>query len=99
EEYLLLVHQDSNFGNLASLRGRDLLYYDNPVMCLSFPWLETVLASEGIPSATNFFHAEVPKLKVSSAALPVFFRTADACLVNRRAFETLVELNPQVGRK
>jgi ABC-type phosphate/phosphonate transport system substrate-binding protein len=99
EEYLLLVHRDSKFEDLASLRGANLLYYENAVMCLSIPWLETVFASQGLPSVTNFFRTETAKPKISATVLPVFFRTTDACLVNRRAFETLVELNPQVGRK
>ena len=37
--------------------------------------------------------------KLSKVVLNVFFRQTDACLVTRRGFATMAELNPQVGRQ
>ena len=99
EEYVLLVHRASVIEQLAQLRGHELLVFKNPRAGLAEPWLDIQLMGSGQPAATAFFSRieRVPKL--SKVVLPVFFRQADACLVTRRGFETMCELNPQIGRQ
>jgi len=66
-------------------------------MCLALPWLETMLDTEGLGVGTDFWDTITSVKKLSRVVLPVFFGKADACLVTRRGFDLLAELNPQVG--
>jgi ABC-type phosphate/phosphonate transport system substrate-binding protein len=99
EEYVLVVHRDSGIERIEDLRSRSLVIFQNPRASLAQVWLETLLAEAklGRPAdlcvRLNFFN------KLSRVILPVFFRQTDACLVTRSGFETMSELNPQVGRQ
>lgn len=99
EEYLLLVHRESAFQSVRELEGHHLGVFNHASMVVATTWLDVVLAREKLPVAEEFFGRIDRKPKAASIVLPVFFRSAEACLVNRRAFETMVELNPQLGKK
>lgn len=96
-EYLLLVRKDSPIKRLEDLKGRRLLALDDPKMCLAIQWLDVLLIQGGFSKAADFFSGITSRKKLSAVVLPVFFHSADVCLVVRRGFETMVELNPQVG--
>jgi phosphonate transport system substrate-binding protein len=98
EEYVVLVHRDSGIEEVAQLRGRRLLVLQNPRMSLATVWLDTVLMQKGFEATTRFCGTVTSLNKLSRVVLPVFFRQSDACLVTRRGFETMSELNPQVGK-
>ncbi|MHB1309142.1 MAG: phosphate/phosphite/phosphonate ABC transporter substrate-binding protein [Limisphaerales bacterium] len=98
EEYVLLVHRDSAIKRIKDLRGRSVGCWQNSRMSLGPAWLDTILVQGGFPRATEF--CRVTQInKLSRAVLPVFFRQADACVVTRRGFNNMVELNPQVGQR
>jgi phosphonate transport system substrate-binding protein len=99
DEYLLLVNEDSNLRTLADLRHKSLNVYDNPRMCLAANWLQSLLASSKLGTSEEFFGRPSSLSKLSKVVLPVYFRQIDACLVTRRGFSTMCELNPQLGRK
>lgn len=99
ERYVLLVREDSGLSELKQLERRPLLVLQNPRMSLAVLWLDTLLLENGLKPATGFWSRITFANKATKAALPVFFRQADACLITRRAFETLIELNPQVGKQ
>jgi ABC-type phosphate/phosphonate transport system substrate-binding protein len=99
DEYLLLVHEDSSIRTIADLHGRPLNIYANPRMCLAALWLETLLASSNLGAPPEFLGRMAPHDKLSQVVLPVYFRQSDACLVTRRGFSTMCELNPQLSRK
>lgn len=84
---------------LASLAGGDLIALDTAQSCLALPWLNHLLAQEGLPSADAHFGQVTPEGKLSRAVLPVFFKKTAACLVTLQGFETMQELNPQIGRQ
>jgi ABC-type phosphate/phosphonate transport system substrate-binding protein len=68
-------------------------------MSLAAPWLDTLLAGMKLETADRFFGRVKKSNKVAQTVLPVFFESADACLVTRQAFKTMCEMNPQLRRK
>jgi ABC-type phosphate/phosphonate transport system substrate-binding protein len=100
EEYVLLAHRDSGISGLEALRGKRLSLHYAARTCLASDWLDFLLSENGYAPSTDGFFGETRRVpKVSTAVLPVFFRKSDACLVAKSSFETLCELNPQLGRK
>jgi ABC-type phosphate/phosphonate transport system substrate-binding protein len=99
QEYVLLVHQASGLQSLADLRGKSLLLYQNTRTCLDQAWLDTLLSSAHLGVADTFMGRQERNAKLSRVVLPVFFRQADACIVTRRGYGTLCELNPQLARQ
>ncbi|MEZ4483391.1 MAG: PhnD/SsuA/transferrin family substrate-binding protein [Syntrophotaleaceae bacterium] len=97
EEYVVLVHRDSEIQRIQDLRGRRLNFYTNPRMTLAPTWLDTMLIKEGLPRSPEFFRL-TDSSKISNVVLPVFFRQTDACVVTRNSFKTMCELNPQLGQ-
>jgi phosphonate transport system substrate-binding protein len=99
EEYVLLVHRESGFERVGDLRGRSVALFQNPRMSLASVWLDTLLLKGGLAPASSHFGRVTQVTKLPRVVLPVFFRQNDACVVTRRGFETMSELNPQVGRQ
>lgn len=97
DEYLLVTRRGAA-ASLAALKGRTLHVVDGVTDDMSRAWLEHELAAASLPPIALHFGAVVHLPKAARAVLPVYFGQADACLVTKAAFETLVELNPQVGR-
>ena len=99
EEYVLLVNRKKNFKTLADLQGRNLRWGASVRSSLALIWLDTVLAERGFNTSNKFFKTISKKEKISDVILPVFFGKVDACVVTRKAFELMVELNPQIGKQ
>lgn len=99
EQYLVLAHRKRAIAGLAALRGGRLAVFTNSRMSLARAWLEVQLAQAGLPVAGEHFSQLVDHAKLSKSVLEVFFQQADACLVTRRGFATMVEMNPQIGRE
>lgn len=99
DEYVLLVHQDSGLNKLADLQGHSLNILRHSRMNLGLPWFDNLLGEHGFRPAQDFLGKITEELKLTKAVLPVFFRKADACLVTRKGFNTMAELNPQVSRQ
>lgn len=98
ETYLLLVHKDSSLLTLADLKGKKLAVLTGARMSLALPWIDVELARAGLPASVDFVSTLAETVKAPKAILPVFFHQTDACLVTQRAYNTVVELNPQIGR-
>lgn len=99
EQYLLVVHKDSNIQTVSDLKDCRMLVHLNPRLCLALPWLDTIFSEQELSPASNYVASISTKTKLAQVVLPVFFRQSDACIVGRSGFETMKELNPQVGQK
>ncbi|WP_020587179.1 PhnD/SsuA/transferrin family substrate-binding protein [Desulfobacter curvatus] len=99
EEYLLIARNNSSIAQIKDLKGCSLIYPKNPRTVLSVIWLDVTLARAGLSAAAYFFSRMVPVGKVNEALLPVFFGKEDACLVTRKSFDIMAELNPQISRQ
>lgn len=94
----LLVTKRGGIPSLAALKGKSLNTIDGLADDMSRVWLESTLANHGLPPATAHFGTVTRTPKPARGVLPVYFGQADACLVTRSAFQTLAELNPQIGQ-
>ena len=99
EQYILLVRSGNNALDLGNLKGGTLVQFDNLRTSLSRMWLDVQLLERGLPAADSLFEKITRENKLSRAVLPVFFGKAKACLVTREGFDTMKELNPQVGER
>ena len=54
---------------------------------------------QGLPECEKFFATIKSVNRASQALLPVFFQQVDAAVVERHAFKTMVELNPQLNEQ
>ena len=100
EEYALIVHRSAPWTDLKHLQGKKLLVQESSgAASISLLWLDTLLLRQKLPIGPRFFLTVKKVEKSSQAVLPVLFKQADACLVPGWAFDTMVELNPQVGNE
>ncbi len=98
-EYLLLVRRDNGVDAPEGLRDSDLRLLGSYRASLAKAWLDVLLLRKGLGRTDRFFAAIEINTKISKVVLPVFFGQADACVVTRHGFDTMAELNPQIGEK
>lgn len=99
-EFVLLVRRDAGVRSLRDLKNKRLALEVEHDGSIPLIWLETLLMKEGEAEKPHQFFASIRATRKSSpTVLPVFFGQADACIVARGAFETMVELNPQLGKE
>jgi phosphonate transport system substrate-binding protein len=99
EQYVLLVHQGSGIQDLTGLKGRSLEFHHHARTSLATAWLDTLLGGQKLGLTEEVFKKPTRNDRVSRTIHRVFFRQVDACVVTRGAFETAVELNPQVRKE
>jgi ABC-type phosphate/phosphonate transport system substrate-binding protein len=98
EKYALVIHRSAPWTEVKQLRNKKLLVQEsNGSSAISLLWLDNVLYQQRLPESARFFQPLRMVDKPSQAVLPIFFQQADVCLLPRWAYDTMVELNPQVG--
>jgi ABC-type phosphate/phosphonate transport system substrate-binding protein len=99
ERAVLLAGKERANAGLESLAGKRLLLSVNRPNEIPYLWLDGILLSANLPRAQDFFGSIEEVVSPSRAVLPVFFEQADACVTLESSFQTLTELNPQIGKK
>ena len=97
DEFLIIVREDSEITTVADLRQKRMKLLHRSGATIGGRRFETVAMENGVADIRTFFREFEICDRASRVVLPVFFRTAAACVVNRSAFETMIELNPQLG--
>jgi ABC-type phosphate/phosphonate transport system substrate-binding protein len=98
EEFVLVAHRRQGVSHLSHLKGKIIALQAPPgANAIPLLWLKALLGTHGLPKSETFFKQLKKVNKSSQAILPVFFRQCDAAIVTRSAFDTAMELNPQVG--
>lgn len=99
EPFVLLARKGIEIDSFLDMEQDRLLVENNSRWDVGRIWLETALNSVGLPQSDILFNRIDSATKPARVILPVFFGQADACLVSQSAFDTMVELNPQIGEK
>jgi phosphonate transport system substrate-binding protein len=99
DEMLLLVREDSSIKRIEQLRGKNLRIESGQKGTTPILWLDSYLAARTLSNAQKFFGSISAYPKITQVIMPVFFSQTDACLASRSSYETMVELNPQLGRQ
>jgi ABC-type phosphate/phosphonate transport system substrate-binding protein len=98
-EMVLLVRQDAGVEKMSELRDRAVIIWQGPGTDLADAWMYSNLRKAGLPPPDRHFRRVTRNTKLSQAVFPVFFGQADACIVTRKGLATMVELNPQIGKR
>jgi len=99
QRYVLLAHRDSGLERLDQLRGKTLILTIGGKGNVPQMWMDVLLLSNGLSTSATFFDRIREVSKVSQAVLPVFFRQDDVCVTPLDTFDTMTELNPQLGEE
>lgn len=98
-QYVLLTSVESGVEELSDLAGKTLIMDDGLSMEVPLAWLDVQCFHAGLPRAKDLF-ANIQRVsKPQKAVLPVFFNKYDAAIARYLAYETMCEMNPQLGKK
>jgi len=99
DSLVLLVRRDQGITDISQLRGKRLVVHEGFMLDASYLWLSVLLKNKHLQDRDRFFGPVKEVKKVSQTVLPVFFKQADVALVAKSSFDTMVDLNPQLGRE
>lgn len=99
QQYRLVVRRDSGIRNLGDLKGKRLMVHESIHSLLAPIWLDVALNDAGLPRAARHVGQMKSDIRSARVVLPVYFKQADAALISRFVFETMVALNPQINEE
>lgn len=95
--YVLVVNKNSKIKNIKDLKNKKFVNFlgdDN-----LYTWLDYKTLKEVKKSYTNVIKDQVDVAKASRAILSLYFYKADFTVVKRDVFDSMVKLNPALGKK
>lgn len=95
---VLIVRRDSGIGSFKALRGKVLALPPAQQQETGRIWLDVITMRETGETSGTYFRELKEARKASQAVMAVFFRQADAAVINRGVLEGSMALNPQLGR-
>jgi ABC-type phosphate/phosphonate transport system substrate-binding protein len=96
QSYLVLA-RDPDLKTLSDLNGKQLLIPERDELAAIY--LESEVRKVSGKTAASFFGSLTQTDRAVNGLMKVMLGKADACLVKEGAFETMREINPQVGRQ
>jgi phosphonate transport system substrate-binding protein len=96
-EYVVLAREDRAVSDITQMSGMSILVETGGSGRTPLIWLDVFLSQQKCSESDAFFKEVNHVEKASQAVLPVFFNKVDGCLTTMSGFQTMVELNPQLG--
>ena len=97
-QFLLLV-KGNQYKNLKDLKNKKLGLLKISYYPVADMWLEVLLNKNKQKKKEEFFSSVKEYDSESQLVMSVFFGQNDACIVPKSVFETMKELNPQIGEQ
>jgi ABC-type phosphate/phosphonate transport system substrate-binding protein len=97
QKYILIVAANSEISDIKMLKEKKIVLRGGDDIGEFF--LNILLLRNKLEQTNKFFSNTIFKRTGSQAILSVFFGQADACITQESIFNTITELNPQVGRR
>jgi ABC-type phosphate/phosphonate transport system substrate-binding protein len=99
ETYLILIKNDDNIKDIADLVGKKIGMLPKGNDPIPQMWLNVLLGNSKIVAKDKLFSSVTIDKTESQLILSLFFGQINSCLVSKTAFETMVEINPQIGNR
>ena len=96
---IVLTRRDAKATEILQLRGKSVIVERAGRGLIPMLWLDVLVRRHQAVASADFFRTVRTAPNVSKTVLPVFFGKVDACVVPASSFETMVELNPQIGQQ
>lgn len=96
--YVALVKPSSGIAGFGELKGKNVLVYSRTGENAGIAWLEVQLNKERLGRAVSFLGSLKATDKPQGCILPLFFGTADACVVDEVNLNLAREMNPQLAQ-
>lgn len=98
ENYVIVTRTKDKISNLTQLKGKKIFIHTGSNSEMIDIWLNVLLNESKLGDYKSFFKELKESNMASQVILSVFFDQYDACIVTKSAFNTMRELNPQVGK-
>lgn len=99
ETYFILVKNEGSINNVDALTDKKFGMIPKDSDPLPALWLNVLLGQSKTPKSGKVFSSIVIDKTESQLILSLFFGQLDACLVSKTAYDTMVEINPQIGKR